>query len=342
MHTPDDAPQPRIVSLLPAATEIVVALGLERHLVGRSHECDFPPSATALPALTATRIDPHGSSREIHEQVGRTLGQSTETSAAPPGAGCSTAAKSGAQSGLFTLDIDRLAALAPDVILTQAACDVCAVATADVAEAVQRSGTPCQVVSLAPASLDNVLQDILTVGAATDRLPRAREVVARLRARIASVTHRTGTFADRPRVAVLDWLDPPMAAGHWVPEMIRRAGGAAVLGRPGSPSHWVTWQDVAAADPDVVVLAPCGFALDRVVAEAGSPAVRPPHLEPLRAAREGRVYAVDGHHLFNRPGPRLVDSLEVLAEILHPGRFRFAANNTPGGYLRLSGFTLVT
>jgi iron complex transport system substrate-binding protein len=339
MHTPDDTSRPRIVSLLPAATEIVVALGLEQHLVGRSHECDVPTSATALPALTATRIDPHGSSREIHEQVGQALGQSTETSAAPTNAACRTAAKSGAPSGLFTLDIERLAPLAPDVILTQAACDVCAVATADVAQAVERSAAACRVVSLAATSLDDVLHDILTVGAATDRLPRAREVVARLRARIASVTHRTRTFADRPRVAVLDWLDPPMAAGHWVPEMIRRAGGAAVLGRPGSPSHWVNWQDVAAADPDVVVLAPCGFTLDRVVAEAGSPAVRP-HIEPLRAAREGRVYAVDGHHLFNRPGPRLVDSLEVLAEILHPGRFRFAASHTaPGGYLRLSGLT---
>jgi iron complex transport system substrate-binding protein len=337
-----DAPRPRIVSLLPAATEIAAALGLARHLVGRSHECDFPATVTALPALTATRIGPHGSSREIHEQVGRALGQSATAPAAPPAAACGTAAMGSAASGLFTLDIDRLTALAPDIILTQAACDVCAVSTADVAAAVRRSNVPCQVVSLAPTSLDDLLRDILAVGAATSSLPRAREVVARLRARIASVTHRTGTFADRPRVAVLDWLDPPMAAGHWVPEMVRRAGGADLLGRPGSPSHWITWQDVAAADPDVVVLVPCGFPLDRVVAEAGSAAVRP-HLAALRAAREGHVYAVDGHHLFNRPGPRLVDSLEVLAEILHPGRFRFAATNAaPDGYLRLSGFTPLT
>jgi iron complex transport system substrate-binding protein len=336
-----DTPHPRIVSLLPAATEIAAALGLERNLVGRSHECDFPATVTALPALTATRIDPHGSSREIHEQVGRVLGQSATAPAAPPGNACGTAARGNAASGLFTLDIDRLTALAPDVILTQASCDVCAISDADVAAAVRRSNAPCRVVSLAPASLDDLLRDILAVGAATSSLPRAREVVARLRARIASVTHRTGTFTGRPRVAVLDWLDPPMAAGHWVPEMVHRAGGTDLLGRPGSPSHWITWPEVAAADPDVVVLAPCGFPLDRVVAEAGSPAVRP-HLEPLRAALEGRVYAVDGHHLFNRPGPRLVDSLEVLAEILHPGRFRFAANNTSGGYLRLSGFTPVT
>lgn len=342
MITTAATPRPRIVSLLPAATEIAAALGLERHLVGRSHECDFPATVAALPALTTTRIDPHGSSREIHEQVGRALGKSGAGPTASTAAACRTDAKTGTANGLFTLDIDRLASLAPDVILTQAACDVCAVATADVAAAVQKSGVECRVVSLAPTSLDDLLRDILAVGAATERLPRAREVVARLRARIASVTCRTRTFADHPRVAVLDWLDPPMAAGHWVPEMVRRAGGSDLLGHPGSPSHWVTWQEVAAADPDVVVLVPCGFTLDRVVAEASSPAVQP-HLAPLRAAREGRIYAVDGHHLFNRPGPRLVDSLELLAEILHPGRFRFAAPQTaPGGYLRLSGFTPLT
>lgn len=346
MATTIDTPRPRIVSLLPAATEIAAALGLEKHLVGRSHECDFPASVATLPALTATRLEPHGSSREIHEQVGRALGQSATAPAAPPGNACGSAASGNAASGLFTLDLDRLAALAPDIILTQAACAVCAVSTTDVAVAVRRSGRPCQVVSLAPTSLDDLLRDILVVGAATSTLPRAREAVARLRARIASVSHRTGTFTDRPRVAVLDWLDPPMAAGHWVPEMVRRAGGIPLLGHPGSPSHWVTWQEVAAADPDVVVLVPCGFTLDRVVAEASSPAVRP-HLTSLRAAREGHVYAVDGHHLFNRPGPRLVDSLELLAEILHPGRFRFdtttrGPSDSAGGYLRLSGFTPLT
>ena len=123
---------------------------------------------------------------------------------------------------------------------------------------------------------------------------------------------------------MIEWLDPPMAAGNWVPEMVRLAGGVDVLGKAGDHSHWITWDEVAAADPDVVILVPCGFPLDRVVAEAGAPAVRP-HLEQLRAFRQGRCFAVDGHHLFNRPGPRLVDSLEVLAEILHPGRFAFAA-----------------
>ena len=190
----------------------------------------------------------------------------------------------------------------------------------------QKADIGTRIVSLSPTKLDDLFGDVLTVGAATGRLPRAREVVARLKARCAAVRCRTAavTHSRRPRVAVIEWLDPPMAAGNWVPELVRLAGGDDVLGKTGSHSHWITWADVAAADPDVVVLIPCGFTLDRVVAEARSAAVWP-HLAGLRATREGRLWAVDGHHLFNRPGPRLVDSLEVLAEILHPGEFAFAA-----------------
>ncbi|NCY02118.1 MAG: cobalamin-binding protein [Planctomycetia bacterium] len=315
----EDSPtcHPRVVSLLPAATEIAAALGLRPHLVGRSHECDVPADVESLPAVTASRIDTSGPSRAIHEQVVE-AGRAAGAVAPAAGAACGT----GGSAPLFTLDIDTLAALAPDVILTQAACDVCAIAAADVEAAVRRAGVPTTVVSLAPARLTDLFTDILAVGRATGRLARARELVARLRARIASLACRAGTFPDRPRVAVIEWLDPPMAAGNWVPEMVALAGGIDVLGTPGGHSHWVSWADVARADPDVVVLVPCGLTLDRVVAEAGAPAVRS-HLEPLRAFRSGRVHAVDGHHLFNRPGPRLVDSLEVLAEILHPGRFAF-------------------
>ena len=299
---------PRIVSLLPAATEIVAALGLRPALVGRSHECDEPADVLFLPALTAPRLDPAASSAEIHAAVGRAREGGPDTSAA-----------------LFTLDIDRLAALAPDVILTQAACEVCAIAAADVTAAVRAVGHAVRIVPLSPTTLADMYGDILHVGAATGTLPRAREVVARLRARAASVSCRLHALrSTRPRVAVVEWLDPPMAAGNWVPELLRLAGGDDVLGRPGAHSHWIAWDDLAAADPDVVILAPCGFTVDRIVAEAALPAIRG-RLESLRAARTGRLVAVDGHHLLNRPGPRLVDSLEVLAEILHPGRFSFAA-----------------
>jgi len=297
--------QPRIVSLLPATTEIASALGLGGQLVGRSHECDFPPEVLSLPALTAPRVDPMGSSRAIHEAVGRSR-------------------EVGGPTPLFSLDTARLATLAPDLILTQAACDVCAVSADEVRGAAAKLPRPPRVVAVNPSTLDDVMNDIITVGRETGTLAKAREFVARLRARVASVACRVRTFRERPRVAVIEWLDPPMAAGNWVPEMVAIAGGIDVLGRAGAHSHWISWDDVAAADPDVVVLVPCGFTLDRVIAEATSLPVREP-LARLRAARDGRLVAIDGHHLFNRPGPRLVDSLEALAGILHPDRFRFPA-----------------
>jgi len=303
----------RVVSLLPAATEIAWALGLGNQLVGRSHECDWPEAVTALPALTRPRIDPAASSREIHEAVGRAV-----------------AAEPGTSTAIFDLDIDALAALKPDVILTQATCDVCAIAGDDVAESIRRSGHACRVVSLSATSLAGLWADILAVGAATATLPEARELVARLKARCDSVACRVKALArgdsPRPRVAVIEWLDPPMAAGNWVPELVRLAGGEDCLGRPGEHSHWIDWPAVAKADPDVVILAPCGFTLERIVAEAATPAVQE-QLSTLRASREGRLWAIDGHHLFNRPGPRLVDSLEVLTEILHPGTSRFPATS---------------
>ena len=330
MELPTPCP-PRIVSLLPAATEIAAVLGLTDRLVGRSHECDEPSEIERLPALTAARIDASAPSREIHEQVGQALagGSSTcgKAPTAPSGPTSSGPVSVGGSSALFSLDVDTLAALKPDLILTQAACDVCAIAAADVEAAVRQAAVGTRVLALSPATLADLLSDVLAVGAATGTLARARGVVALLQARIDSVACRarvlaTHAVAKPPRVAMIEWLDPPMAAGNWVPEMVRLAGGEDALGRPGEHSHWINWDDVAAADPDVVVLIPCGFPIDRVLAEAAGPAVRP-HLERLRAWRSGRVVAVDGHHLFNRPGPRLVDSLEVLAQILHPGEFRF-------------------
>lgn len=295
----------KIVSLLPAATEIVAALGLADRLVGRSHECDEPAAVATLPPLTAPRIKACQSSREIHEQVGA------------------------AGHAMFTLDIDRLAALEPDLIITQAACDVCAIAVDDVEQAVRKSGVKATVLALSPTTLDDVFRDVLAVGAATGADARAREEVARLRARCAAVREQAEPRQSKacPTVAVIEWLDPPMAAGNWVPEMVRMVGGRDVLGTAGAHSHWIAWDDVATADPDVVVLIPCGFTLDRVITEAATPAVWP-HLQRLRAFHHGRAWAVDGHHLFNRPGPRLVDSLEVLAEIVWPDAFSFAATKT--------------
>jgi len=308
-----DSSAGRIVSLLPAATEIVSALGLVDRLVGRSHECDEPASVKTLPALTASRIDARNASRLIHEQVGVV------------------------EDAVFSLDIDRLAALRPGLVITQAACAVCAIAASDVEEAVRRSGVAARVLALSPATLDDVFRDVLAVGEATGTAQKARTLVAELRDRCDAVRNTAGARPDGgyrssehdgpeacPTVAVIEWLDPPMAAGNWVPEMVRMVGGCDVLGKAGGHSHWISWDDVATADPDVVVLIPCGFTLDRVIAEAATPAVWP-HLQRLRAFHQGRAWAVDGHHLFNRPGPRLVDSLEVLAEIVQPEAFAFPA-----------------
>jgi iron complex transport system substrate-binding protein len=342
MHNPTgfamETTAPRIVSLLPAATEIVAALGLRRALVGRSHECDEPADVATLPALTAPRIDALASSRRIHEQVERAMADAAGAAA------------------LYTLDADALCRLEPDLVLTQAACAVCAVAADDVRAAVAKAGVAARVLELSPATLTDVYADILAVGSATGTLAKARETVARLRARVRSVACRVQAVGQpsrlpvgqpsrlpvgqpsrlpvgpqlpasetlAPRGALLEWLDPPMAAGNWVPELVALAGGVDAIGKAGSHSHWITWDDVIAADPDLVILAPCGFTLDRVVAEAETPAIRN-RLKMLRAFRSGRVWALDGHHLVNRPGPRLVDSLEVLAEILHPEMFSFPA-----------------
>lgn len=316
----------RIVSLLPAATEIVAALGAADRLIGRSHECDWPAEVANLPPLTAPRLDASLPSGEIDRQVK-------------------------AAEALFALDTPALARLAPDCILTQAACRVCAIDIDEVTAAAAAielpgGGSP-QVLALAPQSLADLFADIGRVAAAIGCQPQAAVVISGLQARVAAVKEKTATAVEaagnRPRVAVIEWLDPPMAAGNWVPELLRLAGGDDALAatstngadsasgqagatEPDAPakSHWIDWADVAAADPDVVLLTPCGFELDRVVSEARSAAVWP-HLVGLRATREGRLVAVDGHHLFNRPGPRLVDSLELLAELLHPGVFQFAA-----------------
>jgi iron complex transport system substrate-binding protein len=301
----------RIVSLLPAATEIAWSLGLGDCLVGRSHECDWPAAAAALPALTRPRVDPAATSREIHEAVGEAMGDASGTSTA-----------------IFALDIDTLVGLKPDIIMTQATCQVCAIAGDDVAKAVRRSDGAARVVSLSATTLRGLWEDILAVGEATGTLPRARELVARLRARCDSVACRTNALAragaPRPRVAMIEWLDPPMAAGNWVPELVGMGGGQDVLGRAGEHSHWIDWDTVAAADPDVIILSPCGFTLDRTLEEAATPHIRRA-LAPLWASREVYLWAVDGHHLLNRPGPRLVDSLEVIATVLHAGMFDFPA-----------------
>jgi len=311
----------RIASLLPAATEIVAALGAFEKLVGRSHECDWPADVLKLPVLTQPKIDASFSSGGIDQQV--------------------RAVDSGS---LFSLDQATLARLAPDLILTQATCRVCAIDVNEVAAVTAAINLPegesPQVLTLSPQSLSDLFADIHRVGEAIGCQKGSGGVVAALQARCNAVRDRTAEAVQiagrKPRVAIVEWLDPPMSAGNWVPELIRLAGGTDALDATSNndnlanqiatnqppKSHWISWSDLVSADPDVVLLTPCGFELERVLTEATSIAVWP-HLANLRATHEGRLVAVDGHHLFNRPGPRLIDSLEVLAELLHPGTFVF-------------------
>ena len=297
----------RVVSLLPAATEIVTLLDYEAGLVGRSHECDWPPPVKSLPPLTTSHIDGLASSNDIDQAV-----------------------KTSATNSLFQLDEKLLSEIAPDLILTQSACDVCALDTKTVLAAAARISLPDgrrpDVLTLAPQSIDDLFDDIHAVALKIDREKEAVVAVNDLKRRCHEITSITGQkpIQERPNIALIEWLDPPMSAGNWVPEMIRMAGATDALKADPGKSHWIKWPDVAAADPDIVILIPCGFELERVLTEAKTPAVWP-HLKDLRATREGRLFAVDGHHLFNRPGPRLVDSLEVLAELLHPESFQFEA-----------------
>ncbi len=297
-------PSPRIVSLLPSTTEIACALGFSEHLVGRSHECDFPPGTERLPACTEPKFRTDGASREIDSRV-RAL----------------------VRDGLsiYRVDAELLRSLAPDVILTQSQCEVCAASLADVEAALREwipgAARPPLLVSLAPATLADVLEDVLRVADALGAPERGGALVAQLEARIAAIAER-GAAGDRPTVACIEWVDPLMAAGNWMPEVVARAGGQSLFGEVGKRSPWLEWQALRRADPDVIVALPCGFDLARTRRETASLAMRP-EWRALRAVRDGRVYLTDGNAYFNRPGPRIVESIEILAEILHPDLFGF-------------------
>ena len=294
----------RIVSLLPSSTEILFALGLGDRVVGVSHECDRPPEARALPVLTEKKIDTARPSREIDEAI---------------------SAMTARRESVYRLRADRLAALRPDLIVTQDVCDVCAVSTVDVRAAIEdaRHAAPDfdpMVLSLAPSSLAEILQDILRVGRAAGAEKEAEALVRDLEARIRSITDAVDVIAFRPRVTAIDWVDPLILGGDWIPELVRMAGGTPQP-LPSGKAARVPWADVVAFEPEVIVVMPCGFDLERAASEAAALA-KHPGFSGLRAVRHGRVFAVDGNALFNRPSQRIVDSLECLAEILNPNLFR--------------------
>jgi iron complex transport system substrate-binding protein len=301
----------RIASLLSSATEMLYGLGLGEQVVAVSHECDWPPEVAAKPKATVSHIDSAAPSRAIDDEV-RSL-----------------VATGGS---LYGVDADLLARLAPDVIVTQAQCDVCAVRYEDVLSAMRgrKELAGSRVIPLNPASLADVLADIIRLGAATDRAAEAERWTGELTARVDRVRTKTAdlTSGERPRTAIIEWTDPIMLAGNWMPELLDWAGGVCPLARGGEHSRYVDWEKIVAFDPQLIVIAACGFDLERTLREAETLRALPGWKE-LSAVRAGRVAAVDGNAFFNRAGPRLVESLEMLAHFAQPERF-----NLPGGDMR--------
>ncbi len=292
---------PRIVSLIASATEIVCALGFEDQVVGRSHECDYPDSVQRLPVCTAPKFDVHGSSADIDRNVKALLQEATS---------------------VYRVDGDLLRALRPEVIVTQTHCEVCAVSQKDVEQALSSwLGYRPRVVALAPNALADVWTGIRQVAEALAVPVKGRELVEALQARMEAIAAKAERLP-RPTVACLEWLDPLMAAGNWMPELVDQAAGVNLFGQAGHHAPWMTWEELSAKDPDILVALPCGFDLARTRKEMAGFSRRP-EWPRLRAVQAGRVFVTDGNQFFNRPGPRLVESLEILAEILHPEEFHY-------------------
>lgn len=305
---------PRIVSLLASATEIVCALGFEADLVGRSHECDYPPSIRHLPICTEPKFDVEGSSCEIDQRVKTLLQEATS---------------------VYRVHVDQIRELQPDVIVTQAQCEVCAVSQKDV-EAALCHWLPAQprLVSLHPDALADVWTDIQKVADALGVPERGQQLLAQLQQRMSSIAARAKTLPAKPTVACLEWLEPLMAAGNWMPELVEMAGGVNLFGSAGRHAPWLSWAELCARNPDIILALPCGFDMDRTRREMPQLASQP-EWPRLQAVQHGQVYIADGNQYFNRPGPRLVEALEILAEILHPQVFSFGHENS--GWQKLTG-----
>jgi iron complex transport system substrate-binding protein len=289
----------RILSLLPSATEIVYALGLGDDLVGVSHECDYPPEVKTKPVVSTSDLSPALRSAEIHGTVN---------------------AHHHPTHSLYRIDEQLLQQIDPEVILTQELCTVCAIPVAQVREAARILAGPRRIVSLEPNNLRQILDNILTVGDVTGQEERARAVTFALQERIDKVAATASRAASRPRVFCMEWMDPPMAGGHWVPEMIRLAGGIDGVGNERAPSTVIPWAQVIEYAPEVMVIMPCGYKIERTRSEVERLSTSVGWSD-FPAVRAGRVYIVDSPSFFSRPGPRTVNGLEMLAEIIYPELF---------------------
>ncbi len=289
----------KIATTYAGATEYVCALGLRDQLVAVSHECDFPPDVETLPRLSSTRINPQQNSLGIHQQVRELLAQG---------------------QSLFEIHLDVLRETGADTLITQQQCGVCAVSPADLENLGEALGREVRVLSLEPNGYQDVLEDVLKVGAFLGAEEKARDLLAEWNNRTEAVRRETRKQRALARTAVVEWLNPPMAAGHWTAEMVGICGGAHDI-NPTGPARTISWADLAAYNPQLLLLIPCGFDLPRTLNELATLPPMPDGFEHTSAARDGRVYALDGLSYFNRSGPRLVDSLELMAEVIHPEKF---------------------
>lgn len=295
-------PTEKIVSLLPAATEIICALGLEENLVGRSHECDFPESVKLLPVCTEANFPDGLSSADIDVKVKEILADALS---------------------VYTVKREQIKTLAPDVVVTQAQCDVCAVSLKDVEEALEDYlDKQARIISLQPNSLDDVLNDITTIANALNVQQTGADLVENLQERVDIIKHKLKFIDSKPTVACIEWLEPLMISGNWVPGLVNIAGGTPVLAQEGKHSPYIEWDDVLQQDPEIIVVMPCGFSIERTMREINLLLDRP-GFASLKAVKNDRFYIADGNQYFNRPGPRIVDSIEILAEIIRPKQFAF-------------------
>ena len=302
----------RIVSLIPSATEIVCALGCEDRLVGRSHECDYPPSIVNRPVCTEPKFPVDGTSREIDQHVKGLLKDTLS---------------------VYRVDAEALQRLQPDLIVTQTQCDVCAVSFQDVEKAVAEwIGSKPRIVSLQTTDLSGVWEDISGVAEATGQINQGTELLHSLKSRMVAIANQARAISHHPTVGCIEWMDPLMASGNWMPELVTMAGGQNVFGQQGDHAPWITWETLKDVDPEAVLVLPCGFSIQRTREELSS-LTDNPMWSTLRAVQAGQVYLTDGNQFFNRPGPRLVESLEILAEIFHPSVFHFGHQGK--GWVRL-------
>ena len=296
----------RILSLIPSGTEIVCALGFESELVGRSHECDFPASVKSLPFCTQPKFNVDGSSAEINQRVKSILRE---------------------EFSVYRIHEHKLKELKPDIIITQSQCEICAVSMPDIKKVINYLvGNKPHIVSLEPNQLIDVWNDINFIAQALKAADKGKELVRELKQRIKYIADKAKKIVEKPIIACIEWIDPLMAAGNWMPELIGLGGGINLFGESGKHSPWVEWDHLRELDPDIILVMPCGFNIERTKSEI-VPLTEKPGWSLLKAVENQQVYVTDGNQYFNRPGPRLVESLEIISEILHPNYFNFGHIN---------------